>query len=87
MFNRVLGIDKPIIKGTIDEVKALAMQSQKVTEMVLLRGTKIELSNVQYGKYFRMVVEVWIVGESSYDALKAERLAKYYDGEGARPEW
>jgi hypothetical protein len=30
---------------------------------------------------------VWIDGESLADMLKANGLAKDYDGEGARPEW
>jgi hypothetical protein len=33
------------------------------------------------------VSEVWIDGESLAEMLKAEGLAKDYDGEGARPEW
>jgi endonuclease YncB( thermonuclease family) len=84
---RVLGIDTPEMKGTSDEVKALAMQAREVTEKALLGGTKIKLRNAQRGKYFRVVAEVWIDGESLADKLKAEGLAKDYDGEGARPEW
>ena len=84
---RVLGIDTPEMKGTSDEVKALAMQAREVTEKALLGGTKIKLRNVQRGKYFRVVAEVWIDGESLADTLTAEGLAKDYDGEGARPEW
>ena len=84
---RVLAIDTPEMKGTSDEVKALAMQAREVTEKALLGGTKIELRNVQRGKYFRVVAEVWIDGESLADTLKAEGLAKDYNGEGARPEW
>ena len=84
---RVLDIDTPEMKGTSDEVKALAMQAREVTEKALLGGTKIELRNAQRGKYFRVVAEVWIDGESLADTLKAEGLAKDYDGEGARPEW
>ena len=38
-------------------------------------------------KYFRVVAEVWIDGESLADTLKAKGLAKDYDGEGARSEW
>jgi len=33
------------------------------------------------------VSEAWIDGESLAEMLKAEGLAKDYDGEGARPEW
>ena len=47
----------------------------------------IELKNPQRDKYFRILAEVWIDGESLGEKLKSEELAKDYDGEGARPEW
>lgn len=84
---RLFGVDTPEMRGTTDEVKALAMQAQQVTEKALEGASKIELRNPQRGKYFRIVSEVWIDGESLADMLKAKGLAKDYDGEGARPEW
>jgi micrococcal nuclease len=47
----------------------------------------IELKNPQRDKYFRVLAEVWIDGESLGEKLKGDGLAKEYDGEGARPEW
>ena len=84
---RLFGVDTPEMRGTTDEVKALAMQAQQLTEKALQGASKIELRNPQRGKYFRIVSEVWIDGESLADMLKAKGLAKDYDGEGARPEW
>jgi endonuclease YncB( thermonuclease family) len=84
---RLFGVDTPEMRGTTDEVKELAMQAQQVTEKALKGASKIELRNPQRGKYFRIVSEVWIDGESLADMLKAMGLAKDYDGEGARPEW
>ena len=84
---RLFGVDTPEMRGTSDEVKALAMQAQQVTEKALQGASKIELRNPQRGKYFRIVSEVWIDGESLADTLKEKGLAKDYDGEGARPEW
>ena len=84
---RLFGVDTPEMRGTSDEVKALAMQAQQLTEKALKGASKIELRNPQRGKYFRIVSEVWIDGESLADMLKAKGLAKDYDGEGARPEW
>ena len=84
---RLFGVDTPEMKGTSDEVKALAMQAQELTENALKGASKIELKNPQRGKYFRVVSEVWIDGESLADILKKKGLAKDYDGEGARPEW
>ena len=84
---RLFGVDTPEMRGTTDEVKALAMQAQQVTEKALKGASKIELKNPQRGKYFRIISEVWIDGESLAEMLKVKVLAKDYDGEGARPEW
>ena len=84
---RLFGVDTPEMRGTTDEVKALAMQAQELTEKALKGASKIELRKPQRGKYFRIISEVWIDGESLAEMLKAEGLAKDYDGEGARPEW
>ena len=84
---RLFGVDTPEMRGTTDEVKALAMQAQQLTEKALKGASKIELRNPQRGKYFRIISEVWIDGESLAEMLKAKGLAKNYDGEGARPEW
>ena len=42
----------------------------------------IELKNPQRDKYFRVLAEVWIDGESLGEKLKNDGLAKDYDGEG-----
>ena len=84
---RLFGVDTPEMKGTSEEVKALAMQAQELTEKALKGASKIELRNPQRGKYFRIISEVWIDGESLADMLKEKGLAKDYDGEGSRPEW
>jgi endonuclease YncB( thermonuclease family) len=84
---RLFGVDTPEMRGTTNEVKALAMQAQQLTQKALKGASKIELRNPQRGKYFRIISEVWIDGESLADMLKAKGLAKDYDGEGARPQW
>ena len=84
---RLFGVDTPEMRGTTEEVKALAMKAQNVTRKALAGASKIELRNPQRGKYFRIVSEVWIDGESLADMLRASGLAKDYDGEGARPKW
>ena len=84
---RLFGVDTPEMKGTSDEVKALAQEAQQLTEKALTEANIIELRNPQRGKYFRIISEVWIDGESLADMLKAKGLAKDYDGEGPRPEW
>jgi endonuclease YncB( thermonuclease family) len=84
---RVFGIDTPEMRGTSDEVKALAYKAKNRTQELLSDAKTIELQNPQRGKYFRVAAEVWIDGESLGEKLKDEGLAKEYDGEGARPEW
>ena len=84
---RVAGIDTPELKGSSDEVKALAYKAKNRTQELLSDAKTIELKNPQRGKYFRVLAEVWIDGESLGEKLKSDGLAKEYDGEGARPEW
>ena len=84
---RVAGIDTPELKGSSDEVKALAYKAKNRTQELLSDAKTIELKNPQRDKYFRVLAEVWIDGESLGEKLKSDGLAKDYDGEGARPEW
>jgi len=84
---RVLGIDTPELKGSSDEVKALAYKAKNRTQELLSDAKTIELKNPQRDKYFRVLAEVWIDGEWLGEKLKNDGLAKDYDGEGARPEW
>jgi endonuclease YncB( thermonuclease family) len=84
---RVFGIDTPEMRGTSDEVKALAYKAKNRTQEMLSEAKTIELKNPQRDKYFRVLAEVWIDGESLGEKLKSDGLAKDYDGEGARPEW
>ena len=84
---RVKGIDTPEIRGTSEEVKALAVQARELTKNTLKAAEMIELRNPERGKYFRVVAEVWVDGKALAGMLKEKGLAKDYDGEGERPEW
>ena len=84
---RMLCIDTPELKGSSDEVKALACKAKNSAQELLLDAKTIQLKNPQRDKYFRVLAEVWIDGESLGEKLKDEGWAKDYDGEGARPEW
>jgi micrococcal nuclease len=84
---RVKGIDTPEMRGTSEEVKALAIQARELTENTLKSAQKIELRNPERGKYFRVVAEVWVDGKALAGMLKEKGLAKDYDGEGQRPSW
>jgi endonuclease YncB( thermonuclease family) len=69
---RVLGIDTPELRGTSDEVKALAYKAKNRTQELLSDAKTIELKNPQRDKYFRVLAEVWIDGESLGEKLKSE---------------
>ena len=84
---RVASIDTLELKGSSDEVKALAYKAKNRTQELLSDAKTIELKNPQRDKYFRVLAEVWIDGESLGEKLKSEGLAKDYDGEGERPKW
>ena len=77
---RVLGIDTPEMRGTSEEVKALAYKAKNRTQELLSDAKTIELKNPQRDKYFRVLAEVWIDGESLGEKLKSDGLAKEYDG-------
>ena len=57
---RVAGIDTPELKGSSDEVKALADKAKNRTQELLSDAKTIELKNPQRDKYFRVLAEVWI---------------------------
>ena len=84
---RVRGIDTPEIRGSSEQIKALAVEARELAKRILTNGQRIELRNPERGKYFRIVAEVWVDGKTLADQLKDKGLAKDYDGEGKRPEW
>ena len=84
---RLFGVDTPEIRGSEDRVKVLAEKARKLTEQALMGAAKIELKNPQRGKYFRIIADVYVDGESLAALLMKAGLGKAYDGEGAKPVW
>jgi len=83
---RVNGVDTPEMKDKRPEIKALAQQAKQFT-VGKLRGAKVvELRNVQRGKYFRIVADVYMDGENLTEGLIGEGLGKKYDG-GTKEGW
>jgi hypothetical protein len=59
---RLFGVDTPEMKRTADEVKALAMQAQELTEKALKGQARSRLRNPQRGKlfsYYKRGVDRW----------------------------
>lgn len=84
---RINGIDTPEIRGETDEVEALAREARDFVAATLQGATQIELRNLQRGKYFRILADVYVNGQLLADALKEKGLAKDYDGDGPKPTW
>ena len=83
---RILGIDTPEMRGKCEAEKILARQAKQHTVALLRSGKVIELKNTQRGKYFRILANVIIDGESLADSLVSNGLARRYDG-GKRDGW
>jgi endonuclease YncB( thermonuclease family) len=84
---RVNGIDTPERRGTSEDIKLLAVEARQTTVSLLRGADVVELRNIERGKYFRIIADVYVDGQSLADVLLNKGLAKSYDGESARPEW
>lgn len=83
---RVNGIDGPEIRGKCESEKVLALMGRWYAQGVLSRAKKIELRNIERGKYFRLVADVY-VDDQAFSTMAIERgLARPYDG-GSRLPW
>lgn len=76
---RVRGVDCPEMRGGTAETKALARKAKKFTKD-FLTGGKILLKNCGRDKYFRLLCEVKVNGQSLAAALLAAGYAVPYDG-------
>ncbi|GFO71605.1 micrococcal nuclease [Bathymodiolus japonicus methanotrophic gill symbiont] len=83
---RILGVDTPEMRGKCEQEKFIARQAKQHAVALLRAGRVIELTNIQRGKYFRILANVIIDGESLGDSLLSNGLARAYDG-GKRAGW
>lgn len=86
MAVRVLGVDAPEIRGKCKFEKLAARRAKKFTVDALRSAKKIELRNIQRGKYFRILANVYIDGKNLAEALIDAKHARAYDG-GTRAGW
>jgi endonuclease YncB( thermonuclease family) len=77
---RILGIDTPEIKGKCDKEKQLAIKARDFTRSYLNNASSVQLSNLKRDKYFRLLADVYVDGESLAAALLANDLAVIYSG-------
>ena len=81
---RVNGIDTPEIRGKCEKEKYDAKQAKEMVTDILKDAERINLKNMQRGKYFRIAADVFVDGESLADMLIEAGMAVRYDG-GKKP--
>ena len=85
---RVSGVDTPEIRTKNQCEKKKARQAKRAVASVLGKAKKIDLENIQRGKYFRIVADVTFDGKSLSQYLLRQNLAHEYDGgRKAKIDW
>ncbi len=77
---RVKGIDSPEIKGKLPCEKESARTAKQLVENLLKRAKRIDLTNIDRDKYFRILAEVKIDGQDLAQTLLKNNLAYNYNG-------
>jgi micrococcal nuclease len=84
---RVNGVDTPEMRGKCDKEKALAREAKQHAVAMLRAGKVIALENMQRGKYFRIVADVYVDGESLSESLIRSGLGVTYHGKAKVKNW
>lgn len=87
MSIRVNGIDTPEMRGKCQKEKELARKAKQLTVSKLRSAKVIELRNMQKGKYFRIVADVYVDGKSLSKLLIKNNLAIVYTGATKLKNW
>ena len=83
---RVNGVDTPEIRGKCQYEKNLALKARDFVRGKLANAKEIKLTNLQRGKYFRVVANVVVDGVSLEKELLDNELAYEYGG-GKKLSW
>ena len=83
---RVNGVDTPEIRGKCQYEKNLALKARDFVRNKLAYAKEIKLTNLQRGKYFRVVANVLVDGVSLEKELLDNNLAYEYGG-GKKLNW
>ena len=83
---RIKDIDAPEIRGKCQAEKAAARKAKQFTVDALRSAKVIELKNMERGKYFRILANVYVDSKNLADALISAGHARPYDG-GTRGGW
>lgn len=83
---RVNGVDTPEIRGKCQYESNLALKARDFVRNKLADAKEIKLTNLQRGKYFRVVANVVVDGVSLEKELLDNELAYKYSG-GKKLSW
>ena len=83
---RVNGVDTPEIRGKCQYESNLALKARDFVRNKLADAKEIKLTNLQRGKYFRVVANVVVDGVSLEKELLDNELAYEYSG-GKKLSW
>ena len=83
---RLKGIDTPEIRGACFREKRLAKKARNFTQEQLENAKRVQLRNVERGKYFRIVADVYVDKQHLNQMLLDEQLAVEYTG-GKKQSW
>ena len=77
---RIKGVDTPEIRGKCSQEKFKAILAKEYLKESLDKANCIILKNLERGKYFRVLADVYINGENIADKLLDQNLAVKYQG-------
>lgn len=83
---RADGFDAPEIRGKCQAEKDGAQRARNLTVNALESAQVVELRNMRRGKYFRIIADVYVDGESLKELHLSAGTARPYDG-GKREGW
>ena len=83
---RADGFDAPEIRGKCQSEKDAAQRARDLTVNALNNAEVIELRNMRRGKYFRIIADVYVDGQSLQELHLTAGTARHYAG-GKRESW
>ena len=87
MAIRVSGVDTPELRGKCTQEKTLAREAKQFTVSKLRSAKVIELRNLQRGKYFRIVADVYVDSDNLANMLIKNNLGVPYNGGTKTKDW
>ena len=84
---RINGINTPEIRGKCDKEKYDAKQAKEMVADILKDAERVDLKNMERGKYFRIAADVIVDGENLADLLIDASVALKYDGGKKMKNW